>query len=147
MNTQQVGLLVDNLESSQLSYEIIKELNACSDNIILFAENTHVCCLQNNFAVMSLHEMCGFTGTLISTDFKTASKALLQPAKRKIFFVWDLEFIRGINNYDMYSKVYLNNNMELCVRSEEHAKLIDNCFNKKARVVGNTFCLERILNE
>jgi len=148
LNTQQIGIIVDNLESSQLSYDIINELNSSKNNVLLFCNNPHSVCMHLNTTIMSVSEAWGFKGTIITTSASTthlATKIITIP--KILFLVWDLEFIRHnpIKNYENYASLFLNNKVELLCRSMYHADLIDNCYNRKARVIGNRFNLSKIL--
>ena len=133
-----VGFLVKNLGASQLGYFLIRNLNEFLDenfefDCTVYSEERHNGGLTVGFPVMQIIEAWGQQGTIISTSISTACKMIKFPsACRKLFYVWDLEFLRGHvpNNYDLIKKVYLNEDIELIARCENHASVIKNNFNR-----------------
>ena len=133
-----LGFLVRNLGASQLGYFLAKNLNDFLDeglgiDCTVYSEERHNGCLTASFPVMQMVEAWGQGGTMISTSISTTCKMIKFPSShRKLFYVWDLEFLRGHtpHYYDLIKKVYLNEDIELLVRCKNHADVIKNNFNR-----------------
>ena len=147
-----VNILVPELGPSQRNYYLIRNLNhhleqkGNINNVNVFAENLSRFCLTPAFAVMNVAEAWGQPGNFVATSLSTASKLMTYPmAKRKFFYVWDLEFLRGEQrSYDNYAPVYLNKDFELICRSKEHADIIYNSFNLVVDHVVENFELNKL---
>ena len=153
-NLKNISVLVEDTGASQSSFFIISELNKLSASnpeidAIIFYENQHKNCLPANFAVMPINEGWGQSGPIIATSFSTAHKLLSFPSNKKIFYVWDLEWIRNgynsIKKYESYSSVYTDQSLELVARSESHKRAIENAFNRKVNHVISDFNMSDIL--
>jgi len=148
---KKVGIAVNNLGMSQLSYNITVEINNLllenhSLDIVLFYENISESCMYPMFARMNISEIWSFDGMLISTDLKTSELSLkcLTPRK-KIFYCWELEFLKD-KNYIKNIEIYRNEELELITRSNHYAKALENYCNRKPYVVEN-FNLRKIIDE
>ena len=144
-----LNILVPELGPSQKNYFLIRNLNAMKNvNVNVFVENLSRFCITPSFAVMNIAEAWGQPGTFIATNLSTASKLMTWPvAKRKLFYVWDLEFLRQNNRiYDAYAPIYLHKEFELICRSEEHSKLITNALNKEPKYIIENFDLKKIMS-
>ena len=98
---------------------------------------------------MQISEAWGHKGPVIATSFSTAYKLIGFPNKKKIFYIWDLEWIRakqsGIKEYEKYIDVYTDSSLELIARSEPHKQAIENAFNRKVNHVVSDFNIDKIL--
>lgn len=133
---QQLNILVSNLGASQLAYFLAKntyEPHKTTD-VILFYEDMSPMCLRPKSAIMQMAEAWAQAGSTIATNLSTAAKLInfIGP-KKKFFYVWDLEWLRGpIVNYDkVFLPIYTHPQLQLIARSSIHAKLIANCFNRE----------------
>ena len=151
-NLKNINILVPNTGASQLSFFLIKELNTLTKtrpeiDSILFYENKHKNCLPTNFSVMQIAEAWGQSGAIIATTLSTARKLQKIPAKKKMFYVWDLEWLRnaGEKSYEKYSSVYGDSSLCLVARSEHHKKAIENAFNRSVEHVVSDFNMQNIL--
>lgn len=137
------GLVLNNFGMSQLAYFAIREGNKLlterSDvGLFGFYQNLVPPCTEPDFALMHSFELYTFDGTLISTDISTTKQSLESfSASRRLFYVWDLEWIRHKASFSYYEQFYCNPKLELFARSEEHAQLISNCWNKPCSVIEN----------
>ncbi len=151
--TKSLSFLVPNTGASQMSFYLIHELNNLaktnpSIDSIVFYENRHKNCLPTNFATMEISEAWSKRDNLISCSFSCAKKMIKFPCKKKLFYVWDLEWIRNtyyLQEYESYKNVYCNESVELIARSEEHKKLIENAFNRDVKCVISDFNMKKIL--
>jgi hypothetical protein len=148
-----LSFLVPNTGASQMSFYLIHGLNNLAKSSpeidsIIFYENRHKNCLPPNFATMEISEAWSKRDSLISCSLSCAKKMIKFPCKKKLFYVWDLEWIRNtysLQEYENYKSVYCNENVELIARSEEHKKLIENAFNRKVKCVISDFNMKEIL--
>jgi hypothetical protein len=146
-----LGVLLKDLGPSQLNYLFIDATNkfldqATTDSIVAFYENLVRPCIPLQFASMQLAEAYGFDGAVIATTFGTAEKMLrlASPAQR-FYYCWDLEWLRMPNrSFRPLQEVYGNPRLTLLARTAEHAKIIEQLWNRTATVVAD-FDLEKIL--
>ena len=113
MHENKIGIIIDDLSASQLSYYVIKNINEYlgSDDcdFVIFFENSSTSILQPEVGTMNINEIWGFDGILISTSVSTTLSMINTFAKAKYFYVWDLEWLRGQKRqYKKYSDVYTN---------------------------------------
>jgi hypothetical protein len=82
---------------------------------------------------MQMAEAWGMEGISIATCLSTANSLINFPvASRKLFYMYDLEWLRGNQrSYDALYNIYQNKDFDFIARSETHAKLIENCLNRK----------------
>ena len=145
------SVLLQNIGASQLSYSVVQQLNHLGNirpdiDTIVFYEDMHKNCLPPNFAVMQIAEAWGQHGPTIATSLSTALKLIGFPSARKIFYVWDLEWLRGQQrHYKMYADIYTYPELELIARSEEHKKAIENAFNKEVKHIMPDFDTNQLL--
>jgi hypothetical protein len=105
-------------------------------------------CTKPLCAVMNISETWLYNGILISTDLDTSAMIAktLKP-KRKLFYIWDLEWLRmGKQNFLQNLQVYRNPNFELIARSSTHAEAITNYANRTVNAVIPDFHLAHLLN-
>ncbi|SVC44680.1 uncharacterized protein METZ01_LOCUS297534, partial [marine metagenome] len=93
-------VLINNIGASQLSYLVVQNLNELGNHrpeidAIVYYENMQKHCLPPNFAIMQIAEAWGHHGPMIATSLSTAQKLIGFPSERKLFYVWDLEWLRG----------------------------------------------------
>lgn len=146
------NVLLPDTGASQLSYCVINGLNKlCLTNpeidCVVFYENQHKNCLPANFSIMQIFECWGSSEPIIATTISTAKKLLHFPCRKKLFYVWDLEWIREPNTkkYEDYSDVYANKSIELIARSESHKEIIENAFNRPVKYIVPDFETSKIL--
>ena len=154
--SNQIGFLVDELSASQLSFNLIKNINDYSENshddFVVFFENSTSSILNPNFSLMSLNEMWSFGGCLIATSISTANSLMKCFApKMKFFYVWDLEWTRRHGrDFEFSIQAFSDPSIELIARSKDHAKAIENYCNRKVKTIVRDFNIEklvRIINE
>ena len=152
----QIGFLVEETSSSQLSFNLIKNVNNyiqdSNDDFVVFFENSTPNILTPNFALMSINEIWSFGGSLIATSVSTAlSMQKCFAPKNKIFYVWDLEWTRESGrDFEFIVQAFTDKNTKLIARSKEHAKAIENYCNRNVKYIVNDFNIEklvRIINE
>jgi len=103
--------------------------------------------LPHAFAVMQIVECWDQNHPVIATTLSTAEKMVTFPnAERKIFYVWDLEWLRRPHNFYMRARNVLTNKaIELVARGSHHATLIKNCFNRPVEKIVDDFDIDSFL--
>ena len=138
------GILVDRIDSSQLSFNITNCVNYISSNmvnidIIVFTKEPSAPVLTPLFSIMPETEVWGFDAPVISTSLETAD-TLLQATgpTQKYFYIWDLEWMRiqDFMHRDL-SAIYNNENIELIARSKRHRDIINKCWKNPAHVMND----------
>jgi hypothetical protein len=147
---ENINILLQNMGASQLSYFTIKNCNdfaleRSEIDIIVFYENLHKNCLSPNFAVMQIAEAWGQKGPMVATSLSTAFKLISFPCGPKLFYIWDLEWLRGQQQYEKYADVYTHPALQLVARSESHKRIIENAFNRKVDHILDDFNLNHLL--
>ena len=137
MQENKIGFIVDDLSSSQLSYEVISSINSFDtsfdQDFVVFFENSSPMVIEPFFGVMNLQELWGFDGIAISTSVSSClSLSNTQSPIKKFFYVWDLEWSRNRSSYDQGIQAFLKEDIDLIARSEDHAKAIKNYCNRDA---------------
>lgn len=152
MSSTKIGLILPHIGPSSLSFYTINQINYISNinpnyDFVLFIDNLVRPYILPNCAVMHANEIFSFDGVLISTNISSAiacSKAV--NCAKNIFYVWDLEWLRGQNNFVHNMSAFRNPNLRLVARSEHHKKAIENYCNKKVDAVIPDINLMEIAN-
>lgn len=129
-----LGFAVDNLGASERSYFLIKAINEAVElypdlDVTVFYCSLTQSCIPLNTASMQMTEAYGYDGTIVATNFNTAEKVLLCPApKRKLYYVYDLEWIRHPLDFSLLSNVYQNSSLSLVTRCEDYKNVLEKLF-------------------
>jgi hypothetical protein len=147
-----LGIMLPDLSASQLAFEVINQANKLSFEgkyeCILFPLGIGTICVKPNVAILNPAEVYDFKGVLIATNLHSASVLCnLKNNARKLFYIWDLEYLRGKVDYVSNIQTYANPKIELICRSEFHAQMIENYCNRKPRIVKNCNIKEMVENE
>lgn len=137
-----IGFMVESLEPSELITQItIKSLEVNDLDVILFFEKLGRAATFHLCSNMHVMEAYSFDAPLIATNLNTASKLIGFPTpKPKFFFLNDLEWLRfPQKNYDSFETIYRNRELTLIARSDDHAKLMENCWNVKIDYILNNY--------
>lgn len=143
-NMIKVGIILPALYKQQLAYEVFdtihKVISAKVDPVVFFEDFSPIF-IRPPCATMHISEILNFNGTLISTTLNNTMMSLkaINQAK-KIFYIWDLEWIRNNNtinhknNYLYNISIYQNPELELVTRSDSYAKELNNYANIQPKV-------------
>jgi hypothetical protein len=149
--TKQIGIILPHLGLSQLSFYACNRANALLDksndlDIVFFIENLVPPSLNVNTSIMNLHELVDFKGVLITTSLSNTQMALKCVNKSKIlYYVWDLEWLRGKTNYIQNLEILRDSNIELIARSLSHFNAIEKyCNRKPIKIIQDVDILEMI---
>lgn len=101
-------------------------------DLIYFYENLPQFVIPPISGSMNIQDIWGFDGLTIATNLDSAfalSKVIGNHPK--VFYVYDLEFLRPQNRNFLYNtSIYRNPNLKLVCRSDEHAKCLSNYSNR-----------------
>ena len=147
-----LGLAFNNLGPSQLAYHFTVNATKLLEegvgvDVICFYQDLQRTALEQNFAMMQMAEAYGFDGTLVATSFSTAKKTLQLPTPtKKAFYVWDLEWLRmKKKDFRSLQQVYGNPELLLIARSEDHARVLENAWNRKVSLITDNCDLRQML--
>lgn len=151
------GVLLDDLTMSQKTWLFIEQANkklAESVNLdcVAFIKNLSPICIRPNFGVMFLHEMWNFDGVLVATDIPSAEQLTkIVSRAKKIFYVWDLEWIRpvhqgGQKDFVRNVDVFRNNELKLVARNRDHSKEISKYCNRNVDSINSNFDIDKLMN-
>ena len=112
--SKQIGVLLEDLSASQLTFYVIKNINDYLEksdiDFVAFFQNSTASMITPRFSTMSVSETWSFSGTVIATSVSTAlsiQKTCI-PAK-KYFYVWDLDWHRrGGQDFEYTIQAYNN---------------------------------------
>lgn len=137
-----LGFLLPHLGNSQLAFQLINSANKFLEthidtDVIAFVSNQLRPKVCPSFAVMNINEAFDFDGVAIATTLHTAEKLARFPGPRKrYFYVWDLEWSRNLGwSFEKLSEIYNNPNLTLIARHDDHAKVIEQCWNRPVHAV------------
>lgn len=141
-----LAFFVPSLSATQLSYQLIKNINAFYQqektygvDIAVFYENITVPIIKPDFALANVVDAWNYDGCLVSTTLSTAYKALRFPRSKNLFYVYDLEWV-GLKNkqYELLAEIYQSERFDLISRSDSHSQAISNAWQReKPTVIGN----------
>lgn len=149
----QIGVILQHTAFGEPQDVIIKNINKIVEqNIhdpVIFSYNISTRVHEPLCAVCPLINMSSVTnGALIANDLVGAQAMLAAstPAK-KIFFVWNLEWIYRETAYNTLRSVFGHDDAVIIARSETHKQVIEFVSGKKVDYVMQDFDLEGIVNE
>ena len=137
---KQLGIIISSLDNNQLAFFSILNANLLIQkeiDCVLFFENTSRPVIKPNVSIMNSSEVWDFCGDVIATTLRSAAcLPKLIRARRRIFYLWDLEFLRPYGrNYIPNMELLRNPKIELAARSESHKRAIENYCNKQVSYV------------
>ncbi len=153
MDTNRIAFFISSLAASQLSYQLIKNLNNFYEidrsgqvDFAVFYEQEARPCIEPNFLITNATDAWNYSGQLISTTLSTSHKAIKFPKAKHTFYVYDLEWIEMQNKqYEILSEIYQTPKCIL-VRSTDHSDIIKKVWNRPAQSVGD-FDIKKILEK
>ena len=137
----QFGIIVDSLNQSQLSTQLISSINNLYKldryvDVIVFFKQYDIPIIHPYFPVMNINELYGFRNPVISTCISTTKILQKQPfIEKKFFYVWSLEWMFFDFNYSSLDSVYMDKDIELIARSEIDAQFISACWRKPSYII------------
>lgn len=150
--SNKIGILVNNLGLAQSNWYLIQNINRMLGerfdiDVMVFYEEPHRPCAPTNFALMQMVEAWGYDGSVVATTLSTAAKALSFPGTvKKWFYIWDLEWVHmRLKDYAMLQSIYANTSLQLLARSDEHARVIQDCWNRPVSGIVEDFNMKKMV--
>lgn len=139
-----VNFIVDHLGASQLGYYLIKCGNQLANDgyaVTAFYDRMSRHVLRPFFPTMQLVEGWAQDGITVSTSINSTINMIDFPgAKTKLFYVYDLEWVRlQPKIYASLSQLFNHPSITLITRTEEYAGIIENAFNKRPKYIMENF--------
>ena len=131
-----LAAVVSDLGPSQKCFYLIKEFNKAATSkdvsISVFYNRPAIPVVTPHFSCKNISFLSGYHGVAIATTLPEA-QTLLRACNdsKKYLYLWDLEWLYGIINFEAACDVLLDNRLTLIARSESHATIINNFCNKK----------------
>lgn len=150
MHKRAIGVILPFVGPSQMAFYAIHNLNNISYNThdvdcIIFTENLDKGCVPSLHSIMDVSQIWNFNGLLISTNIdNTMMNIKSTNAAKKIFYIWDLEWLRNKKNFTENMKVYRNEQINLVTRSEDYADAVHNYCGIRPRVIENFNLMEML---
>ena len=133
----EIAIVVNEINRSQMFFDIYNQSKKIALTVYVNKENY---LNQNfNFTTLTYYDLWNSNSdNYIATCINSASKLLESPKiKNFYFYVWNLEWISKIIDYESYSKIYRNKKIQLVARSLDHKKIIDKIWNVDCLVSEN----------
>ena len=145
----QVGILLNNIGNNQAAYMAINHANAIhrfklGHVIELYIKNLTQPVVRPMCMVNSIDKGALVKDVLISTDLCTCKYMNNMIAEHKLFYIFDLEWLR--HEVDYIETIKMLNNTRLLCGSKEHQEAIQKYCGLESKVI-ESFNLQRILNE
>jgi hypothetical protein len=146
-----LGIMTSSLGPTQEAFYIVNQCNKAvatyTHDPIVFFQEPDAPCLDPVFTIMNVYEAWTFKEPLIATTLNLATKlAKLPMAPKKLFYMWDLEWLRMQNkNFQQLADLYRNPAFKIIARSKSHADLIANCWNVDVVGVVENFDLDQFV--
>lgn len=147
-----IGIILPNLEVNQLAYEIISSINheilaGGKHDYRVFIENISLFSIRPLCAVMSIPEIWSYSGLLVSTTLDNTEFSLrLTTDVMRVFYIWDMEWLRGQKNYLRNLSILRNPNLVLISRSEDAARELERYSNRRPNMVASRLSLGDLAN-
>lgn len=147
-----IGIIIPSLDLNQLAFETISEINksiikGSKNDYTIFYQELTSSCIEPLCATMSMNEAHTHNGILVATNLDSAEFLTKTTNKsKKIFYIWDLEFIRNKANFLHKMKVYRNPKLTLISRSREYNRALESFCNRKAEIIQSKLNLEELEN-
>lgn len=140
---QPINFLVDHVGASHMSFYLIEAANQLSEdgkNITIFYDQLQRPCRRLLVPAMMLIESWAQPGVSIATSISTTARLLKFPGpQKKMFYVWDMSWLRNPKRVGKFSELFRNPELELIARCDDHAVALENAFNVPVEHVFDDF--------
>lgn len=145
---QKIAVILNNLGSNQSTFSIISNMNSsCLSNDLdpaIFELNNVTHIMRARFGIFPINYAYLYDGILVSTDVETTKFSLEScRSKKKIFYVWDLEWMRNLKSFES-NQIYALPELKIITRSEDHAKCIERVCRRRVDAIIPQFNLKEI---
>lgn len=155
MEKVKLGIIVDNLMPGQIAFNLLMSANKFIQNnsdkidLIIFTKNLTIGCLPtNSLCLMNLQEVYDYDGIVICTSIYDAVNLQKYPGpKRKIFYSYDLDWLRMQRDYVTMYPIYNSPDLELWARSQPHKDLLELTWGKQVSHILEELKVDDIYNK
>ncbi len=141
-----LAVLIDRLTPSQLLHALVRSFEKIRSShpgmdVALIARNRQPFECVHKIPVLAMHSAWAWDGVLVATSAATAGvldSCGLAKQQQRFLYAWDLEWTREVRQAEEWFALYRSPHRNLVCRSEEHSRVIEDCFNLPSRpsVVG-----------
>lgn len=134
-----IGVIINLFGPNQQTLEIIDSVN--NDklhkdlDVAVFFEEKHHGASNLNCAISYINTLWGYPGNVIATTLNSAAKLLSIPiGGQRYYYIYNFEWLNHRPfRYEPLMSVICDPKIELICRTPEHAKIIENNFNRKVK--------------
>lgn len=145
-------LCVNNISYSQLNLHVFDYINkynsnSCEDISIVSIDQT-IPFMDINTSIFTISSLDYFyDGAIIAFTIDNAKKILSSKNNsHKVLFLYDLDWMFNIIEYDDLYEILSNKKLKLIVRHESHVGPVKNLSNREPDAIIENFSLEKIWN-
>ena len=132
------GIVINTIGPNQETQELLESINNNSliDDVVVFFEDKHENPAFVNCAVSHIISAWCYPGNVIATNFNSASKILKMPILgKRYYYIYNFEWLNHqAFKFEPLLSVIADKNIEIICRTEEHAKVIHNNFNREVSI-------------
>jgi hypothetical protein len=147
-----IGIIVPHLGTCQIAHYAVRYINymlaqTSKFDFVLFYEELVKPRIRPMCASVNISEIWAFDGAIISYNIENTITAInaICP-KTKIFYAWDVEWIRPKKNNFLYNmQAYRSPDVKLIARSKSHADAIAKYSNRVPDAIIDNFNLPEII--
>ncbi len=142
----EIAIAVNKIKKDQILFDI---KNQClKHNITVYSNKEMFLNKSFGFSILTYYDMWYSNADYhIATCLYSAKNMILNPKIKSVYFyVWNLEWIYGVHDYESMLNIYANKKVRLIARSEDHAKSICDSWNIVPKVAYN-FDLDNIIGK
>lgn len=145
-----LGIVINIFGPNQESQELLESINDENHkyrDVAIFYEEKHGMPSATNCSMSHVSSAWGYTGDIIATNYSAAAKILRMPILgKRYYFVYNFEWLNHrVFAYEPLLSVISDRNLELICRTEQHAKLIANNFNRNVSLVCETLNVHKLM--
>ena len=142
--------MLDSTFNSQESFMAIVSANTLNDDINhtvnLFTLANSLPVIKPNCSILPLEKALYTRGINIATSFNTAKFLKSCIAEKKVFYVWEPEWIFKQSDYLTWFNIFNDDEIILIARCREHAKCIYNLSGRRVKVIIPNFDMKDIID-
>lgn len=149
--SHKLGILIDNIGKSSSNMHLFNALHRLNTqdnyaNIDLFYNSMSPPFMNIPYSINHFSEVWCYNSNIVATSFSNISKLLLVPFNgKRIYYVWELEWIDTVLNYNDIESVFQNPKVKIVARSDYHKQLIQKTFNQQDVPVVDKFDIGQLL--
>jgi hypothetical protein len=147
-----IGIILPNLEIGQLAYESLTTINeeisrGSPHDYRVFFENIGIQCVNPLCSIQNISEIWAYEGLLISTTLENTLFSLkLTTNVIRVFYIWDMEWLRASKNYLHNLSILRHPNLILISRTPSAAKELERYSNRSPNLITPRLSFKELAN-